>query len=58
MVSGFIQKAAGYQTFFVIVLVAAVPSILATLFAPYPHPDGTMREVKKPEAEPKPIGAV
>ena len=58
MVSGFIQKAVGYQTFFVIVLVAAVPSILATLFAPYPHPDGTMREVKKAEAEPKPVGAV
>jgi len=57
-VSGFIQEAVGYQTFFVIVLVAAIPSILATLFAPYPHADGTMREVKKAEAEPKPIGAV
>jgi len=57
-VSGFIQEAVGYQTFFVIVLVAAIPSILATLFAPYPHADGTMREVKKAEAEPKPVGAV
>jgi PAT family beta-lactamase induction signal transducer AmpG len=57
-ISGFIQEAVGYQTFFVIVLIAAIPSILATLFAPYPHPDGSMREVKKAEAEPKPIGAV
>jgi PAT family beta-lactamase induction signal transducer AmpG len=58
MVSGYIQEAVGYQTFFVIVLIAAVPSILATLFAPYPHADGTLREVKKAEAEPKPAAAL
>ncbi len=58
MVSGFIQQAVGYQTFFVIVLVAAVPSIAATLFAPYPYRDGTMPEIKKAEAEVKPVGAV
>ncbi|MBN2196911.1 MAG: MFS transporter [Polyangiaceae bacterium] len=35
MVSGFIQEAVGYQWFFVIVLVAGVPSILAVIFAPF-----------------------
>jgi PAT family beta-lactamase induction signal transducer AmpG len=41
MVSGSIQKMVGYQTFFVIVLIAAAPSILATIFAPFNHPDTT-----------------
>ena len=40
-VSGFIQKAVGYQWFFIIVLIAAVPSLLATIFAPFHHPDIT-----------------
>ena len=52
-VSGYVQKAVGYQWFFIIVLLAAVPSMLATMLAPFPHPDVTMREVKKAEAEPK-----
>jgi PAT family beta-lactamase induction signal transducer AmpG len=38
-VSGYIQKWAGYQTFFIIVLVAAIPSILVTVLAPFHHPD-------------------
>lgn len=37
-VSGYIQRAVGYQTFFIIVLVAAIPSILVTLIAPFHHP--------------------
>jgi MFS transporter, PAT family, beta-lactamase induction signal transducer AmpG len=39
MVSGHIQNAVGYQTFFIIVLLAAIPSLLATLLAPFPHGD-------------------
>jgi hypothetical protein len=35
MVSGFIQEAVGYQWFFVIVLIAGIPSILAVVFAPF-----------------------
>ena len=42
--SGYIQKAVGYQWFFVLVLIAATPSILATLFAPFHNPDVTKRE--------------
>jgi MFS transporter, PAT family, beta-lactamase induction signal transducer AmpG len=45
-VSGYIQKAVGYQWFFVIVLVAAVPSILATILAPFYHPDVTKQPAK------------
>jgi PAT family beta-lactamase induction signal transducer AmpG len=45
-VSGYIQKAVGYQWFFVIVLIAATPSILATLFAPFFHPDVTKQPAK------------
>jgi PAT family beta-lactamase induction signal transducer AmpG len=46
-VSGFLQKAVGYQWFFVIVLIAATPSILATIFAPFHQPDVTKREPAK-----------
>jgi PAT family beta-lactamase induction signal transducer AmpG len=45
-VSGYIQKAVGYQWFFVIVLIAATPSLLATLLAPFHHPDVTKQAAK------------
>jgi MFS transporter, PAT family, beta-lactamase induction signal transducer AmpG len=45
-VSGYVQKAVGYQWFFVIVLIAAAPSILATIFAPFFHPDVTKQPAK------------
>jgi len=45
-ISGYIYKAVGYQWFFVIVLIAAAPSILATLLAPFYHPDGTKQAAK------------
>ena len=38
-VSGYIQQAVGYQTYFVIVLLAAAPSILFTVIAPFHHGD-------------------
>lgn len=37
MVSGYLQQSVGYTTYFVIVLVAAVPSILFTVLAPFHH---------------------
>jgi MFS transporter, PAT family, beta-lactamase induction signal transducer AmpG len=45
-VSGYIQKAVGYQWFFVIVLIAAAPSLLATILAPFYHPDVTKQPAK------------
>jgi len=42
-VSGYVQTAVGYQWFFIIVLLAAAPSILATMLAPFNHPDVTKR---------------
>jgi PAT family beta-lactamase induction signal transducer AmpG len=45
-VSGFVQKAVGYQWFFVIVLIAATPSLLATIFAPFFNPDVTKQPAK------------
>ena len=45
-VSGYIQKAVGYQWFFVIVLLAAAPSLLATILAPFHHPDVTKQPAK------------
>jgi PAT family beta-lactamase induction signal transducer AmpG len=39
MLSGTVQEMLGYRTFFIGVLVAAVPSILVTLYAPFHHPD-------------------
>jgi len=48
MISGKVQEMLGYKTFFICVLVAAVPSILVTLYAPFHHPDSTEPEpVKK-----------
>ena len=48
-VSGYVQKWVGYQWFFIIVLLAAAPSILVTLLAPFHHPDSA-----GPSAPPKP----
>jgi PAT family beta-lactamase induction signal transducer AmpG len=41
MVSGALQHALGYGAFFVVVLLAAVPSVLVTVFAPWPEGDVT-----------------
>jgi MFS transporter, PAT family, beta-lactamase induction signal transducer AmpG len=45
-VSGYVQKAVGYQWFFIIVLIAATPSLLATIFAPFNNPDVTKQPAK------------
>jgi len=49
MVSGRVQEWLGYRTFFVCVLVAAIPSVLVTVCAPFHHPDSA-----GPGAEKKP----
>jgi PAT family beta-lactamase induction signal transducer AmpG len=38
-VSGYIENWVGYQWFFIIVLIAAAPSLLVTFLAPFHHPD-------------------
>jgi PAT family beta-lactamase induction signal transducer AmpG len=38
-VSGYLQVAVGYQTYFIIALVAALPSIFFTVVAPFHHAD-------------------
>lgn len=47
-VSGYIEKAVGYKWFFIIVLIAALPSLLVTLLAPFHHPDSAGPESTKP----------
>jgi MFS transporter, PAT family, beta-lactamase induction signal transducer AmpG len=39
MLSGTVQEMLGFKTFFIGVLIAAVPSIIVTFLAPFPHPD-------------------
>jgi hypothetical protein len=41
MASGVLQHALGYPSFFVVVLLAALPSIAVTLLAPWPEGDVT-----------------
>ena len=49
-VSGYLQNWVGYHWFFIIVLFAAAPSILVTIFAPFHNPDTTGRsDDDKPE---------
>ena len=49
-VSGYVQKAVGYQWFFIIVLLAAVPSLLATILAPFHNPDVTKQKTAEATA--------
>ena len=49
-VSGYLQSLVGYHWFFIIVLFAAAPSVLVTIFAPFHNPDTTGRsDDDKPE---------
>jgi MFS transporter, PAT family, beta-lactamase induction signal transducer AmpG len=43
LVSGYLQTAVGYVTYFVIVLVAAVPSIVFTVLAPFHQDDDSQK---------------
>jgi MFS transporter, PAT family, beta-lactamase induction signal transducer AmpG len=46
-ISGYIQVAMGYAPFFVFVMVASIPSVVATMFAPFP-----VKEEKEEPAAP------
>jgi PAT family beta-lactamase induction signal transducer AmpG len=50
-VSGTIQEAAGYQLFFIIVLVCAIPGLIAASFAPFIHSTKEQDEAGEPAAE-------
>jgi PAT family beta-lactamase induction signal transducer AmpG len=52
MVSGALERALGYQSFFLVVLLAAVPSVLVTLLAPWPEGDVTATEAAPRAAAP------
>jgi hypothetical protein len=45
--SGYIQQAVGYQTYFIIVLLAAAPSLLFTAIAPFHHGDASAEAAAK-----------
>jgi PAT family beta-lactamase induction signal transducer AmpG len=45
--SGYLQVAMGYQAFFIFVMVGSIPSVVATLFAPFPISE----EKKDPEPD-------
>ena len=53
-VSGYIEKWVGYQWFFIIVLIAAAPSIIFTLLAPFHHPDSAGPSARKTSEDLKP----
>lgn len=44
MLSGKVQEMLGYKAFFIGVLLAAIPSILVTVLAPFHHPDSGKQE--------------
>jgi PAT family beta-lactamase induction signal transducer AmpG len=50
MVSGTVQQWIGYKAFFVCVLAAAVPSILATIYAPFHHQEAKEPSPQEPAA--------
>lgn len=39
MISGYVSDALGYRTFFLVVLVCAIPALLITYFVPFTYPD-------------------
>jgi len=48
MMSGAIQESLGYHNFFIFVLVASVPSIIAAWIAPFPNADDESTQSPKP----------
>jgi MFS transporter, PAT family, beta-lactamase induction signal transducer AmpG len=51
-ISGYIQVAIGYTPFFIFVMVASIPSVLATLFAPFPVAEEKKGEPGAPATTP------
>ena len=46
MLSGFISDAIGYKSFFIFVLFATIPAILATYFVPFTYDDKTKKQTE------------
>jgi PAT family beta-lactamase induction signal transducer AmpG len=49
-ISGILQEYLGYVSYFVAVMIATIPSFLATWFAPFHHDDGMGSDKAKPAA--------
>ena len=49
-ISGMLQEYLGYVSYFVAVMIATIPSFLATWFAPFHHDDGMGSDSAKPAA--------
>ncbi|MES3025291.1 MAG: MFS transporter [Pseudomonadota bacterium] len=49
VVSGYLQEAIGYVSYFVFVMVATIPSFIATWFAPFHHAEG--EQASAPDAK-------
>lgn len=52
VISGHLQEAMGYVSYFVFVMVATIPSFIATWLAPFPHSDGTEADAPTARAVP------
>lgn len=52
VISGHLQEAMGYVSYFVFVMVATIPSFIATWLAPFPHSDGTEADAPAARAVP------
>jgi PAT family beta-lactamase induction signal transducer AmpG len=52
VVSGYLQEAMGYVSYFVFVMVATIPSFIATWFAPFHHEEATDTASASAEAAP------
>jgi PAT family beta-lactamase induction signal transducer AmpG len=50
MISGVLQEYLGYVSYFVAVMIATIPSFLATWFAPFHHDNGMGSGAAKPAA--------
>lgn len=50
MISGWIYEQVGYQTFFLIALIVAIPAFLLTWFVPFTHSDTPASEETIEEA--------
>jgi MFS transporter, PAT family, beta-lactamase induction signal transducer AmpG len=56
--SGWIADAIGYKNFFVFVMIASIPSVIAAWFAPFPNTPADNKESLAPEGRPEPAEAV
>ena len=58
MASGPIADAIGYRSFFLFVMIASIPSVIAAWFAPFPNTPSTSEEASAPEGRREPAEAL